>query len=145
MMRGTSQQRGLPTPTIAQLEAMVPDDMRCVGCGRSMVWSREECRSRVMTLQHDRSGLFRFICQGCNTKHASMPGDTFYGLQVGHKFCAGCNQQKPVAEFATDRSRRSGRKARCRACCKVFYDANRSYWQRRARAKRGTLTVERDL
>jgi len=61
-----------------------------------------------------------------------------YGQLVvgeGEKWCGGCQQVRPVREFHVDRSRRDGRRSRCKHCV-------REYMQRRART-RGAAAEER--
>jgi hypothetical protein len=91
--------------------------MHCPGCNRSMNWLAKEGRSTVVTLQHDRDGKMRFLCLSCNTRHASMPGDSFYSFPKDKKLCPDCQQQLPLEAFATDRtSRWMNKKTYCRRC-----------------------------
>lgn len=125
---------------------MVPAGMVCAPCGRTMEWTQAESSSRCITLQHDNDGTLRLICQRCNSRHRDI-GDSFYGIKVGWKRCAGCDRDKPAAAFATDRAKVSGLKSRCRDCCVKFYNSNRQYWQvknresyqRRREARHGIL------
>lgn len=135
VMRANAKQRGKAVPSLEELERLLPTDMRCPACRRVMNWKLSEGRSTALTLQHDRSGAFRLICQGCNTRHRAMPEDTFYDLPDGNKYCASCDRVKPMTDFAVDRSRLGGRKAHCKDCCKSRYEANRDYWRNRAKKK----------
>lgn len=115
-MRIASKQRGSSVPSRAELEGLVPSDGRCPICRREMCWTKAIDASRVVTLQHDRNGGHRLICSRCNTRHARMPGDSFYELPQGHKHCRGCNTAKPVGAFGRDARRVCGVRARCLEC-----------------------------
>lgn len=115
-MRSKAKSDGKYRPLYAELEALIPDPFECEGCGREMTWLRESGASVQVTLQHDRSGEIRLLCLGCNRRHAVHPGDSFYDIPDGHKWCAMCNQVLPHSEFARDRSRPIGLKGYCRQC-----------------------------
>lgn len=135
-MRLNAKRRGLPVPSIEEIVRAVPSGMVCFVCQRHMNWALKDGRSTVATLQHDRSGAFRIICQGCNSKHSDLPGDTFYDLPAGHKFCQGCKVVKPVDEFSVDRSKVGGRKYQCKVCRREHYRKNADYWRQRRVCKR---------
>lgn len=115
-MRTRAKRDGKLVPSYAELEAAVPDDMVCAPCRRVMTWLRDQGASIQITLQHDRAGGFRFLCLGCNTRHGTHPGDTFYDLPKGSKRCPDCKSIKPISDFSVDRSRPIGRKSYCRGC-----------------------------
>lgn len=135
-MKLNAKQRGKSVPSWDELEALLPVDMKCLACLRTMNWRRSDGGSTAITLQHDDSGAHRLICQGCNTKHSAVPNDGFYTLPDGHKHCPGCSTVKTLVSFAVDRSRVCGVKSRCRDCCRAFYEVNRSYWQRWGQQRR---------
>lgn len=118
-MRARAQRDGKKSPTVAQIEALVPSPFVCVGCARPMNWLHGDGRSTQVTLQHDRSGELRLICLACNTRHAQHPEDSYYTIQAGHKRCPDCEQHLPHAAFAKDRSRPIGLKSYCRACSSI--------------------------
>lgn len=38
------------------------------------------------------------------------------------KTCRQCNQEKPLEEFAVNRTKKDGRQGQCKACKKLYYD-----------------------
>lgn len=44
---------------------------------------------------------------------------------MGEKRCSTCRSIKPLDDFAVSRTRRDGRQARCRSCCRDWYTSNR--------------------
>lgn len=104
------------SPSFAELEALIPSDMICIGCKRPMNWTSAEGPSTLITLQHDRSGKLRMICLACNTKHASQPNDSFYEIPSGHWRCPQCKKIKPLKDFQIDNGRSTGRISVCAEC-----------------------------
>lgn len=117
-MRANARRYNKITPTLDELESLIPDPFVCIGCNRVMSWGRANGASRQATLQHDRSGKLRILCLACNTRHARHPGDTFYSISPDEKWCAGCSQVLPKTAFFRDRSRPCGLKGNCRECSK---------------------------
>ena len=115
-MRSSARRHGKAIPSRAEIEAMVPSPLVCLGCEREMAWLRDKGTSQQITLQHDRGGGLRLICFGCNTRRASHPGDSFYQIPAGQKRCPDCEQVLPLEAFVVDRSRPIGRKSYCRSC-----------------------------
>lgn len=140
-MRVRAKRDGKSVPSYQELEGMA---MRCPGCGVPMHWLISDGqRSGQATLQHDRSGLMRLLCLGCNVRHAAHPGDEFYHVPHEHKRCGACGDVKPFAAFVTDRSRPIGLKSSCRECSRVqhleWVSRNREHVnakQREGRARR---------
>lgn len=118
-MRGRARRDGKFVPTKEQIEALVPKNMECPACHRTMTWLRVGGASQQISLQHDRDGQLRLLCLGCNTRHSVHKGDSFYDIPPGHKFCAQCGCNKPLEQFSIDRSRPIGRKAYCKPCASV--------------------------
>lgn len=106
------------SPKFAELEALVPPGMKCQPCGRAMIWYAGTVVSNLITLQHDRSGTIRLICQGCNSGHAWVEGDRFYEIGPGKRQCGLCKAIKPVSEFVKQKLGASGirRSGRCLQC-----------------------------
>lgn len=102
-------------PTHAEMESLVDDvvrrEMVCEVCSRKMNWLRKDGHSTMMTLQHDRSGKLRLICLRCNVRHQWCPGDLFYDMPSGHKFCRVCKAIKPFEDFYPHPRRD------CKVCC----------------------------
>jgi len=103
-MSATARYRGNLAPSRAELEAMVPSDMRCSSCERTMNWFASDGADTVIVLQHDRAGTVRMICQSCNARHGQMPGDSFYHLPKGKRQCPDCKEIKDLTDFWKDRS-----------------------------------------
>jgi hypothetical protein len=115
-MRATARQFSKIAPSFDWLESAVPRGMICPVCDRRMVWRGKG--SRVITLQHDRSGEMRLMCKQCNTRHAKMPGDSFYSLPKDHKYCPECKTAKTLDSFWRDITRWRGVFTYCIPCGK---------------------------
>lgn len=133
-MRRAAKTNGKAVPTDQQLESLAAElvDMKCPCCGAEMNWVGEPVATRV-TLQHDRDGVtVRLICKSCNSRHRFMPGDSFYQLKPGYKFCPRCEDVKPISEFPKDATQpRTGRASFCNPCKRI--SRNASYHRRKAR------------
>lgn len=133
-MRDSAKCKGKTIPTFEQLESMAADvtarGRHCGCCGVLMAWRGSKGQRNVVSLQHDRSGAFRFICLDCNFQHRNFPGDTFYDYPIGWKYCPKCDTVKPPDCFYV---RGNGLlKSYCRDCKHVI--AKREYAALRARA-----------
>ena len=119
-MRVRAKRDDKAVPSYEMLYSMASSSMICPGCNRTMNWLAKEGRSTVVTLQHDRNGTMRFLCLSCNTRHAFMPGDSFYHAPKDKKFCPDCREWLDFDSFATDKSGRwMDRKTYCRRCSNV--------------------------
>lgn len=98
-MRAVAASKGKSVPSLRELNDLLAQDMRCPVCDRRMNWFASDGRSTMITLQHDRSGPHRLICHACNSRHAQMPGDSFYDLPPEHKRCPKCSMAKPFSQF----------------------------------------------
>lgn len=132
-MRSTAKRKGKAVPSYEELAVITPVDMICAGCLRTMNWRSCDGQSTVASLQHDRNGRKRIICRACNTRHASMRGDTFYSMPANKKICPACKRLKPFGEFFKDRSGRwRNAKTYCKAC-----STKKMYQWRAERRERG--------
>lgn len=145
-MRAFAKRLGKYAPSNDELQGIFDSQgMACIDCGREMNWRMSEGKCTVLSLQHYRDGSLAFVCLSCNTRHASMPADTFCHMQSDHKLCPACGKVKHGSEFTKDNSR-SGelrRKSRCRSCsdelANRWRESNRekyNAYQRAYRAKR---------
>lgn len=101
---------------VGELVRVEGEGMKCPHCGEVMEWDGGGGRlARVVTLQHDRSGGMRLLCLGCNARHRSVPGDLFYDIGDGEKYCPGCGEVKGVEEFESRGGKRYSRCGPCRA------------------------------
>ena len=118
-MRSLARRDGKAVPSYEQLENISTwDGMTCRDCKRPMNWLREEGSDTQLTLQHYRSGSMGFVCLSCNTRHASMEGDSYCGMRADHKQCPSCKAIKHRSKFSADNGR-SGplkRKSKCKDC-----------------------------
>jgi hypothetical protein len=144
-MRVTAKRHGKETPSHASLHAMVNDQMLCPDCGVQMNWRAKNGKSTVASLQHYRDGRMAIVCLSCNTRHASMEGDSYCDMPKDHKQCPSCKTIKHQSCFFADNGR-SGpikRKSTCKSCSddkvKQWKERNRddyNAYQRAYRAKR---------
>jgi RNase P subunit RPR2 len=104
-MRYDAQASGKIVPTeavvLSLLTAAVAAGMKCPHCSRPMNWFRDQGHSTIITLQHNRDGTFRIVCLGCNVRHQFQPGDSFFDVPAGSRFCKGCSTVKPLGDFYT--------------------------------------------
>jgi len=106
-------------PSHSELEEITPPDMICVGCKRVMNWMKRDGSDTVATLQHDRSGKLRILCQSCNTRHYFFEGDTFYTHDHSTRKCIHCEKFKPLDDFFTANGRWMNKHNVCKPCCKL--------------------------
>lgn len=45
------------------------------------------------------------VCRSCNTRHASMDGDSYRDMPKDHKQCPACKKIKPATSFFLDNNR----------------------------------------
>ena len=135
-MRNTAKQSGKEVPSHASLHVMVNDQMLCPDCGVKMNWRSKNGKSTVASLQHYRSGRMSIVCLSCNTRHASMEGDSYCDMPKDHKRCPSCLEIKPAVEFSTDNTR-SGTLKR-KSICKSCSDEKVNQWKERNRDEYNT-------
>ncbi len=112
----------------------------CPSCDRKMDFCKTDGRvSLSMTFQHNRDGTFGLLCHGCNARHASYKGDSFYKVPKDHKHCKGCGKIKSLNAFYTGPGCDGWKKTsqRCKDCArargKKFYYENLELCRARAR------------
>ena len=108
-MRASSKYFGKEPPSYEWLHRNISKDMICPVCGIKMNWQAKDGRASIITIQHDRDGEMRLICMSCNSKHYFMPGDSFFKLPNGHRYCRRCDQVLPLENF-------SKRASYCKIC-----------------------------
>ncbi len=88
-MRRSAQDNGKTVPSYEELERLFAAlvNMACSYCGHEMCLMRSQSRQRVITLQHDDDGTFRFLCQACNTRHAHVR-DEMYQIPLDSHRCS---------------------------------------------------------
>lgn len=111
---------------------LIASGMYCPVCANAMNWLKGDGVATVVTLQHDRSGAWRLICLGCNSRHQHYPGDEFYDLPEGHKRCALCEQVKPLSDFYRHPTYHLGVRSECKACSIAAVDS----WRKRNPGRR---------
>jgi hypothetical protein len=136
-MRSTAKRHGKTVPTTVELKALLTTGNRCLDCGCDMVWLAVQDQVRVATLQHYRDGSYGLVCRSCNTRHASMPGDSFRDLPADHKRCPQCEQVLPILMFSKDSGRTGPRKVK--SWCKPCSTASLLRWQRENRDRYNEL------
>jgi hypothetical protein len=116
-MKSNAKRHGKSVPSRIELAKMVENSkMVCRGCSRKMNWLSKEGQSTVASLQHNRDGSMELLCRGCNTRHATFDGDSFYTLNKCFHVCRDCNQTLELNQFFKDRSRPLGIKSYCKNC-----------------------------
>lgn len=121
-MRIEAKREGKSVPSTRDIEQLASGGMFCYACGDEMFWhiSMSPCgRKKVASLQHDRSGTVRLLCVGCNSRHQHMPGDSFYSLEPGYKWCRRCKRVLLLSKFSVygSDSRHSGQVySYCKSC-----------------------------
>lgn len=137
MMRSSSTATGKYRPSVAELEALFvalkADGMRCPVCRTELVLIRKDIKAewhKAISIQHDRSGAVRLICQLCNTRHDDFPGDEFYDLPAGHKRCPTCKNIKPFSAFYKLRKDGDSLQSYCKECRKLL---NARMWKKFAK------------
>ncbi len=117
----------MATETIAR-------NMACPLCGRTMNWLSRDGRTTCATLQHNRDGSFAIICLRCNVQHGQLPGDIYYAIPAGHKWCAGCEKTLPLDAFYPSRTIRQGVMSQCKKCAMKISNAWKKAKPRKARS-----------
>jgi len=149
-MRRAAKERGCEVPSFEWLEGEFSrTGMLCSHCGKQMVWLKADKPSAVISLQHDDSGLMRFLCLSCNSRHGPL-GDMFYSIPFGTSWCAPCGTFKPVAEFYKSKTAIDGCSRYCKKCInwrtkkwqednKEHYKEYKHEWGKQKRANRRAL------
>ena len=144
-MRQKARASGKEVPSHAELHSLPGVDLTCPDCKRRMNWLAHDGADSVASLQHYRNGSMAIVCLSCNSRHASMDGDSFRAMDASSKQCPCCGRIKPSTEFTADNSRSGSlkRKSKCRACADEattkWKEKNREQYnayQRAYRAKR---------
>ena len=107
-MRQDSWTRRHVKHSVADLEALLPQDMQCPRCKVDLIWRRKQSQMGIanqITIQHWNDGTLGFLCNRCNTKHASMSDHLFRLMPLDHKFCPRCQTIKPENQFSLKSSR----------------------------------------
>lgn len=127
-IKTSAKSSGKTVPTNEQLKELanelIQNNMKCEPCGAKMQWVKESGGLNTVSLQHDRSGRFRFICLKCNSRHDDLPGDTFYDLPKGHWRCPHCKEIKPLTDFYTNSADKIHGGC-CKSCRKIL---NKKMW-----------------
>jgi len=117
------------SPSRQELEDLIPEDLKCPECNVVMVWRRKRDQKGVnnqVTLQHWRDGSISLICLSCNTRHYSMPGDTYKEMQKDHKLCPSCKTIQHETNFCVKNSRSVLKR---NSICNVCNRAKRQAWR----------------
>ena len=130
-MRSSAKRNGKIVPTHEQLEVMVGSEMLCPDCGVAMNWRSKDGKSTVASLQHYRAGTLAIVCLSCNTRHASMAGDSYCEMAKDHKQCPSCKSIKPYSAFSADNGRAGMVKRK--SICKECSDKKVNQWKERNR------------
>lgn len=121
-MRKSAKDAGKYVPSFQELDEVLKnlDGMACRGCGKEMLWhSSMGAKADVLSLQHNRDGTLDFICLSCNATHYHFPGDIFYEIPDGSKFCQKCRTVKPKTEFYNSSYMKTGVSTNCIPCEKA--------------------------
>lgn len=132
-MRSTARKAGKVVPSHDDLEAMASKSMKCPGCGVVMNWRRRDGNSTVASLQHYRDSTMAIVCISCNSRHASMAGDSYRDMPKDHKCCPKCQGIKPWSDFSADNGRTG--LIKLNSICKQCSNENVNKWRRENRMK----------
>ena len=131
--RNKALSRGLYSPSLKELEAMIPHDMKCRICDVTMIHSvRDGSRNDIMSLQHWRNNTVEWICLRCNASHGTtIESDEtwthlFKDLKETEKFCPLCKKVKDVSFFYKAVNGSKGRTAYCQICHNDYTKEKRS-------------------
>lgn len=114
-----SKHRGVTVPNWFQMEKIIPADMKCPVCRKTMTWTRIEGTSHIITIQHDRDGAIGILCFTCNIRHRGHSGDNFYEHCGSVKKCPRCKTVRPFEEFSEHPTTLDGRRGYCKSCQKI--------------------------
>jgi hypothetical protein len=121
--RNRALSRGLYSPSLKELEAMIPADMKCRLCAITMIHTlREGTHCDIMTLQHWKGGTVEWICSRCNSSHGAceVSDETWTthikNLKENEKFCRMCKKVKDVNSFYKSKNGSKGRTTYCQVC-----------------------------
>lgn len=137
-MRTCAKRHNKYVPTYEELELLTINTLQidkgkvCPECNRVMNWVKKDGSSTVVTLQHDRSGNIKLLCQSCNSRHSKYDGDSFYTRNKSKKLCPKCKDEKELSDFFNVKSS-SKRWLNKGSYCK---DCNRKYQKEYAREYR---------
>jgi len=99
-MRNSSRENGKYIPSVAEIEAIIPESMLCPKCGRKMFWTQSQGDAALtLSLQHNADGSIGILCRSCNAREDDFPAGTFMKVPLDLKFCAKCHQLFPLCEF----------------------------------------------
>lgn len=107
-MRQDSWLRRKRRHTNEELQALIPEDMKCPRCKVDMIWRKKHGEKNIVnqiTLQHWNDGTISFLCHRCNTQHGSMDDHSFRLTDPDHKFCPHCKTIKHESEFGLKNAR----------------------------------------
>ena len=135
-MRVSAKRNGKKVPSHTNLHELVDDQMLCPDCDTRMNWRSKDGKSTVASLQHYRDGRMAIVCLSCNTRHASMDGDSYCDMPKDHKQCPSCKSVKHGSEFSIDNGR-SGQVKR-KSICKSCSDKKVNQWKERNRDEYNT-------
>ncbi len=116
-MRVNAKRHNKTVPSYEELEKMfLKDNMECESCKKPLNWLSKEGSDSVITLQHDDSGEFKFLCLSCNTKHGRGCRDLIYSIKENESYCKSCDKVKDKSEFFKDKYKKDGLKSSCKDC-----------------------------
>lgn len=99
-MRNSSRTNQKYIPSVAEIEAIIPESMLCPKCGRRMFWTQSHGDAALtLSLQHNLDGSIGILCRSCNAREDDFPNGTFMKVPLDLKFCAKCLKLFPLCEF----------------------------------------------
>lgn len=120
VMRATAVRRGNVAPSFAQLDDLVPDDMRCPMCRVPMVWLGADNPRAVISLRHFAGHQTKLVCRSCSVRATFAPDEFMLHDPLKEKCCPTCEQWKPLAAFYVSKR---GFRSNCIACEKIRREA----------------------
>lgn len=141
-MRYAAKSHKKTVPTMEQLGDLLPNDMSCPLCKRTMNWLAKDGTDSVISLQHYRDGSFGLICMSCNARHVRFPGDSFKNAETGQRFCSKCSLVLPLSAFCKDKSRKCNSKFQVASYCRKCKTKIANEWRRKNRKKYNNYLIE---
>ncbi len=119
------------SPSIEELEGLIPQDLICPTCNKQMIWNNRLGQLKdLVTLQHCTNGTIMLMCYSCNSRHGrSALGDECFNIPKDYKYCIKCKGILHKNKFGKSSCYIDGLHNRCRSC--INSDSKRRYHEKK--------------